>query len=124
LFLICDEGFSSLLNAAEGEGKLQGVLICAGAPSITHLLFADDSLLLMKVNQENATHLQNVLQLYEDCSGRTINKEKSSILFSKNCGETERNESLSVLGVSQEAKSERYLGLPVYMGPKQRCSTI
>ena len=75
-----------------------------------------DSLLLMKVNQENATHLQNVLQLYEDCSGHTINKEKSSILFSKNCGETERNDFLLTLGVSQEAKSERYLGLPVYMG--------
>lgn len=116
LFLICAEGFSSLLNAAEGEGKLQGLSICAGAPSITHLLFADDSLLLMKVNQQNAIHLQNVLQLYETCSGQTINKEKSSVCFSKNCGETLRNEFLNSLGISQEAKSERYLGLPVYMG--------
>lgn len=116
LFLICAEGFTSLLNAAEGEGKMQGLSICAGAPSITHLLFADDSLLLMKVNQENATHLQNVLQLYECCSGQTINKDKSSVLFSKNCGEADRNAFLTALGISQEAKSERYLGLPVYMG--------
>lgn len=118
-FLLCAQGFSSLLNAAEEEGKLQGVSICAGAPSITHLLFADDWLLLLKVNQENATHLQNALHLYEVCSGQTINKEKSSVLFSKNCGEAARIDFLATLGVSLEAKSERYLGLPVYMGRSQ-----
>lgn len=61
LFLLCAEGFSSILNSAEEEGRLQGLAICAGAPSITHLLFVDDSLLLMKVNQENGSYLQNVL---------------------------------------------------------------
>ena len=55
LFLICAEGFSSLLNAAEMEGKIRGVSICESAPTITHLLFADDSLLLLKVDDENAT---------------------------------------------------------------------
>ena len=84
LFLICAEGFSSLLNAAEMEGKIRGVSICESAPTITHLLFADDSLLLLKVDDENATCLQQVLQLYEDCSGQVINKEKSSVLFSRN----------------------------------------
>jgi hypothetical protein len=58
LFLVCAEGFSALLNSAEEEGRLKGVTICEGAPSITHLLFADDSLLLLKVNQESADHLQ------------------------------------------------------------------
>lgn len=82
-------------------------------------MFADDSLLLLKVNQENATHLQNALHLYEVCSGQTINKEKSSVLFSKNCGEAARIDFLATLGVSQEAKSERYVGLPVYMGTSQ-----
>jgi len=65
LFLICDEGFSALLNAAENDGKLQGVTICESAPSITHLLFADDSVLLLKANEENASHLQHVLQVYQ-----------------------------------------------------------
>jgi len=68
LFLLCAEGFSALLNAAESEGRLQGISICANAPSITHLLFTDDSLLLMKANEENARHLRQVLHLYEVCS--------------------------------------------------------
>ncbi|XP_066395797.1 uncharacterized protein [Miscanthus floridulus] len=58
LFLLCAKGFSSMLNAAEESGRLHEITICANAPSITHLLFADDALLLLKANQENATYLQ------------------------------------------------------------------
>lgn len=104
------------MNDAEGEGRLQGVKVCEAAPSINHLLFADDSLLLLKINQESADHLQNVLQLYEDCLGQTINKEKSSVLFSKNYGDTARLDFLTTLGVSHGARNDKYLGLPVYMG--------
>jgi hypothetical protein len=57
-----------------------------------------------------------VLQLYEECSSQIINKEKSSVLFSKNCGEATKEEFLTALDLSHEAKSDRYLGLPVYMG--------
>lgn len=32
--------------------------------------FADDSLILIQANQGDCTHLQTILQLYEDCSIR------------------------------------------------------
>ena len=35
LFLICAEGFSTLLNVAEGRGLLEGVTVCSNAPSIS-----------------------------------------------------------------------------------------
>lgn len=79
------------------EGKIQGVSICANAPSITHLLFADNSLLLRKANEKNATHLRHVLHLYEVCSGQVINKEKSSIMFSKNTKDVEKQKFMEVL---------------------------
>ena len=65
LFLICAEGFPGLLHEAERAGNLEGVTICENAPSITHLLFVDDSLLLLKVNDGNANHLRHVLELYD-----------------------------------------------------------
>jgi hypothetical protein len=116
LFLICSEGFLALMKVAEEEGRLQEVSICATASSISHLLFADDSLLLLKVDEKNANHLQHVLQLYEACSGQMINKEKSSILFSKNTRPQDRTQFMEILDLSQEAMNARYLGLPVYLG--------
>ena len=84
LFLLCAEGFSTLLQKAEDDGHIGGVKICRGAPSISHLLFADDSLILIRANGEDAAKLQGILDLYEECSGQMINKDKSAIMFSKN----------------------------------------
>jgi hypothetical protein len=116
LFFICAEGFSALLNNAEQVGHLSGVKVCNNAPSINHLLFADDSLLLLKSDERSASHLRNILQLYEDCSGQMINKEKSSIMFSRNAGGERKALFKANLGISVEALNEKYLGLPVYMG--------
>jgi hypothetical protein len=56
------------------------VKICHRAPSISHLLFADDSLILVRANGEDATKLHGILDLYAECSGQVINKEKSAIM--------------------------------------------
>ena len=45
LFLLYVEGFTSLLAKVEEDGRLHGVSICRRAFSISHLLFANDSLL-------------------------------------------------------------------------------
>ena len=69
---------SALLSKSEEDGLLSGVKICSSAPSISHLLFADDSLILIQANGEDATQLRNILELYEQCSGQMINKAKSA----------------------------------------------
>ena len=82
--MICAEGFSALLNHAEEEGRIDRVKICRGAPSVSHLLFADDSLILIHAKKEDATHIQEILDLYEHCSRQVVNKGKSAVLFSAN----------------------------------------
>ena len=52
LFLICAEGFTSLLAKAEMEGRLHGVAVCRSAPSITNLLFVDDSFIFCRANKD------------------------------------------------------------------------
>lgn len=61
-------------------------------------------------------HLQNILSLYEVCSGQMINKEKSCIMFSKNTKQSIRKEVMRKLNIKTEAMNDKYLGLPVYMG--------
>lgn len=46
----------------------------------------------MKANEENAWHLR-----YDVCSGQMINKDKSSITFSKNTRTQERRKFMDVL---------------------------
>lgn len=90
--------------------------MCREAPSFNHLLFEDDSLILLKVNEESLHHLRNILKLYEVCSGQTINVDKSSIMFSKNTRNVEKLYMMQQLGLHNEARNEKYLGLPVYVG--------
>ena len=57
LFLLCAKGISSLLQYEEEAGGIEGVRVCRNAPSVSHLLFADDSLILMKADILNAASL-------------------------------------------------------------------
>ena len=84
LFLLCVEGLTALLNKAESEGRIKGVSICRGAPKITNLMFADDSLLFCQATQAEGETIANILQTYEKASRQRINLEKSSAYFSSN----------------------------------------
>jgi hypothetical protein len=84
LFLLCVEGLSSLLLYEEEVGGINGVRVCRNAPSVSHLLFADNSLILMKAGMNNATSLQCVLDTYCTNSGQLVSLAKCIIFFSLN----------------------------------------
>uniref|UniRef100_A0A8I6XTR8 Reverse transcriptase domain-containing protein n=1 Tax=Hordeum vulgare subsp. vulgare TaxID=112509 RepID=A0A8I6XTR8_HORVV len=115
LFVICAEGLSALLRHAEEQGVLHGVKICPRAPCVSHLLFADDSMLLIRAQQQEATTLLNILQLYEACSGQCINTEKSAIMFSPNTQDQDRIAVKDALAIRSEDWNDKYLGLPVHV---------
>jgi hypothetical protein len=116
LFLLCAEGLSSLLLYEEEVGGIDGVRVCRNAPSVSHLLFADDSLILMKADMNNATSLQRVLDTYCANSGQLVSLAKSSIYFSPNTNALLRAEICSTLHIDTEALSDKYLGLPALVG--------
>jgi hypothetical protein len=116
LFLLCAEGLSSLLLYEEEVGGIDGIRVCRNAPSVSHLLFADESLILMKADMNNATSLQRVLDTYCANSGQLVSLAKSSIFFSPNTNALLRDEICDALHIDTEALSDKYLGLPALVG--------
>ena len=116
IFLFFTYGFSSLINNAAKNQKISGVLIYRGRPKITHLFFADDSLLFCKANSQECQNLIDILQLYEAASGQKINANKSSVFFSNNTPDDRRCEALNMLGPMQDTRHKKYLGLPSIIG--------
>ena len=116
LFLLCTEGLTALLTHAEENGNISGVKVCRDAPSVTNLLFADDSLILMKANLQSAETLKSVLDSYCAASGQMVSVDKSSIFFSPNTGVDTREQMCTILNIMTEALNDKYLGLPANVG--------
>ena len=91
---------------------LSGVSICRGSPMVTHLFFANDSLLFCKASIQECQKLMAILDLYEATSGQKINEDKSSISFSQNTPSDLKAEVLEVIGPMKDSKHYKYLGLP------------
>ena len=74
LFLLCAEGLSSMLQKATETQQLQGLLSCRGGARISHLLFADDTLLFCESRTRECQNLLSILAQYEVASGQAINR--------------------------------------------------
>ncbi|GLT63129.1 hypothetical protein SLA2020_357140 [Shorea laevis] len=70
--------------AVVADKKLSGYWIRNRSPIISHLLFADDSVVFCKARMEEVRHLQYILQLYGDTTGQRVNFAKSAVIFSTN----------------------------------------
>jgi hypothetical protein len=119
LFLFCAEGLSSCLLNTEEIGGIEGVKVCRNAPSVSHLLFADDSLILLKADLNNAISLKQVLDTYCANSGQLVSVAKSNIFFSPNTPVEVKVEMCNTLDINTEALYDNYLGLPALVGADQ-----
>jgi hypothetical protein len=116
LFLLCAEGFSSLLKYYGGDYIDRGIRVSYRSPWVSHLLFADDSLIFISAKQQSAQRLNEILQIYASASGQCVNREKSAIYFSTNTPQPVRHLLKGSLNIQAETFSERYLGLPTAVG--------
>ncbi|CAN1818577.1 Transposon TX1 uncharacterized 149 kDa protein [Linum perenne] len=120
LFLICVEGLSLLLRKEVRCGRLKGVRVSASVPRVSHLLFADDSLLLFRVGIREARTIRKVLDTYASASGQLVNYEKSGIHFTRDTDLKLREGVSAILGVTGGLDNGKYLGLPSMVGRKKK----
>jgi hypothetical protein len=92
---------------------LVGLRVASSAPSINHLLFADDSLLFLRATREGAIETIGVLGKYCNASGQRINMDKSSVFSSKGCSVALKD---GIKEEQRETLQEKYFGMPSDVG--------
>ena len=103
-----------LIRRAMEGGYLSGCIIRGGSRptlNISHLFFADDTIVFCEASKEQLTHLSWILLWFEVASGLRINLAKSEIIP---VGEVEEIQELAVeLGYRVGSLPSQYLGLPL-----------
>jgi hypothetical protein len=64
MFLFVADGLSTLLQNAVDTNIIEPLKVCCSAPGVSHLLFADDSLLFFKAQGDQAQRVLEVLDSY------------------------------------------------------------
>ena len=95
---------------------MEGVKICRGGPKLSHLFFADDSLIFCKAMLKECDELQRLLALYEKASGQSLNRAKKSLFFNSNTSRKVQDEIKNRFGTQIIKLHEKYLGLPSLVG--------
>ena len=115
LFILCTEALIVNIKKTERGQQLTGMKVARVCPSISHLLFADDSLFFCKAQKEECQIILMILKEYEAVSGQLINFDKSSIQFGHRIEESVRQELRDILDVQNIGGMGSYLGLPENM---------
>lgn len=91
-----------------------------GAPSISHLFFADDLVLFCRANRSEVLKLKQCLKnLIFEWTGQLINHQKSYLHFSANMTQEAKGSLAALLRLQQEQMGGKYLGLPLCI-PRSR----
>jgi hypothetical protein len=91
-------------------------------PPISHLLFADDSILFARSGVRSVDTLQRTLKTYCEGSSQKINLDKSSLFFGARCPTAVKDRVMQKLEVQSEALQETYLGVPTEVGRSHVCT--
>lgn len=91
-----------------------------GGLEVSHLLFADDILLVAEASTSNVQIISDILLNFAASSGQTINKAKSCIFFSHNTPLHVATSINGQLGIAATSSLGRYLGVPIISGHKGR----
>jgi hypothetical protein len=103
-----------MISALVDGGLLLGFMVgsrSGGAINISHLLFADDTLIFSEANPDHLRNLRSLFLCFEAVSGLRINLAKSELVPVGNVMNVEGL--ASILGCRVSSLPMKYLGLPL-----------
>jgi len=108
---------------AVASQSLHGKLSCTNGVCIFHLLFADDIFIFCQAFVEECQHLLQLLRRHEEASGQAINRQKTTVFFSRNTRSEVKMTIQGLMGARIMENCEKYLGLPM-VGEKSKVNTF
>ncbi|GJX40419.1 RNA-directed DNA polymerase, eukaryota, reverse transcriptase zinc-binding domain protein, partial [Tanacetum coccineum] len=112
LFVLAMEGFHVGISEAYRAGVFQGVSIGSSDIRISHLLYADDAILLCDWGVQNARQIIRMLRVFQLASGLKINLNKSK-LIGIGVGLIEVQQVAEMIGCCAVRLPFIYLGVPM-----------
>jgi hypothetical protein len=116
LFILCADVFSNMISDKQNQSLINGLAIAQNAPKISHLFFADDSLIFCKANKEEVAHLKAIFEEYQRISGQQINMDKSEMTFSPKLYQHIKDDFHGILPLAITNNITKYLGMPTLIG--------
>ncbi|XP_022032645.1 uncharacterized protein LOC110933746 [Helianthus annuus] len=112
LFVIVMEALSCMIVRARELGLVKGIDLPFDGPSISHLFFADDAIILGEWDRDIVLNMVRILKCFHACSGLFINFGKSNI-FGLGVNLNDIDEMARLIGCRAEVFPFKYLGLMV-----------
>lgn len=116
LFLLVSDVLACMLKRAQANNSIQGYKINRYCPTLTHLLFADDTVLFGKASIQEAKFLKLIIEEYNHALRQCVNRQKSDIIFSRNTLARVQHEVAEILNIQNSGLLSKYLGLPIEWG--------
>lgn len=119
LFLVVADVFGALLSKAFNAGILEGFEVKPNGLRVSHLQFANDTLIMCRDSEIQIKYLRCVVRCFEAGSRIKVNSQKNKIY---GVGQVDNLGRLAdCLGCSVESLPSTYLGLP--LGAPYKCTT-
>ncbi|GKV29990.1 hypothetical protein SLEP1_g38860 [Rubroshorea leprosula] len=112
LFLIVAKGLNVLIESAVNKELFQGIPVGSGDLNISHLQFADDTVIMGKAEPSNIKAVKGILRWFELISGLKINFNKS-VLYSCCVSDEWRRMTAANLNCKSGKFPFTYLGMPI-----------
>ena len=112
-----------MIRKAKEARNLQGILFDDGGVRLSHLLFADNSFIFCQATMEKCQRLLAILKQYEVASGQAVNRQKTTLFFSRNTRTNVKQNIQNMMGARIMDDCEKYLGLPMASG-KSKVNTF
>ncbi|GKU91277.1 hypothetical protein SLEP1_g5176 [Rubroshorea leprosula] len=112
LFLVVVEGLNVLIESAISKEALKGIDVGPFGLNISHLQFADDTVIMGKADPDNIKAVKGILRWFELLSGLKINFNKS-VLYSFNASDEWGRMAVAALNCISGSLPFTYLEMPV-----------